>query len=310
LKYRDPYRDLQIGLGFDILEEQMRPYREMQERLRSLAEPTASVSAAIASIEKMHRDLTAGFELRTLPGMDIMGSELLKTQEAMAASIRPFLDIVGMDILGTSRALAFNEGINQAIQQAAFLAELTLEADTPEGDDETPTAQETEAQLVKVVPAEALEKLRQVEFLPLIELDRVVRNPELMQRFSGRKFEEFVAMLVEKLGFEDVVLTSRSGDQGRDVLAVKKVHGISILFAFECKRYTDPVGPEFARALLGTIVHGATRANKGVLVTTSRFTPATRKFILTEPSLDGRDYDGLVEWLHEYASKGARPPRG
>ncbi len=309
MKYRDPYRDLQSRLGLDMFEEHMRPYREMEERLRSLTEPPASVSEMIASIEKTHRDLTAGFDVRTFPGMDIIGSELLETQEAMAASMRPFLDFAGMDILGASRALAFNEGISEAIKQATFLAELTLESDAL-GDDEAPTAQEAEEQLVKIVPADALEKLRRVEFLPLVELDRIVRNPELMRQLSGRKFEEFVATLAEKLGFEDVALTPSSGDQGRDVLAVKKVHGIKILFAFECKRYSGPVGPEIARALLGTIVHGATRANKGVLVTTSRFTPATRQFILTEPSLDGRDYDGLVEWLHEYASKGAQRPRG
>ena len=86
------------------------------------------------------------------------------------------------------------------------------------------------------------------------------------------------------------------------------MHGISILCAFECKRYAPdrPVGPEIARALLGTILHGSTRATKGVLVTTSRFTPATRTFILTEPSLDGKDFDGIVGWLQEYGGKGAR----
>lgn len=309
MKYRDPYRDLQIGMGFNILEEQMRPYREMQERLRSLIEPPASVSAVMASIEKMHRDLTAGFDVRTLPGMGNIGSELLKTQETMAASMRPLLDFAGMDVLGASRALAFNEGISEAIKQATFLAELTLESDAL-GDEEVPTAQEAEEQLVKIVPADALEKLRRVEFLPLVDLDRVVRNPQLMRQFSGRKFEEFVATLVDELGFEDVVLTPPSRDQGRDVLAVKRIRGIAVLYAFECKRYEKPVGPVVARALLGTIVHEATRANKGVLVTTSRFTRATTKFILTEPRLDGKDYDGLVGWLHEYASKGTQRPRG
>lgn len=83
----------------------------------------------------------------------------------------------------------------------------------------------------------------------------------------------------------------------------KRVHGISIACAFECKRYAPKraVGPEIARALLGTISHGETRAAKGILVTTSTFSPAARKFILTEPSLDGRDFDGIVEWLREYA---------
>jgi restriction system protein len=135
-------------------------------------------------------------------------------------------------------------------------------------------------------------------------LDRVLRHPEALRTLTARDFEGFVAALVEQLGFEDVVLTPRSGDMGRDVLATKRIHGISILCAFECKRYAPdrPVGPEIARALLGTIMHGPTRAAKGILVTTSSFTPAARTFIFTEPGLDGRDFDGIVEWLQEYAS--------
>lgn len=38
-------------------------------------------------------------------------------------------------------------------------------------------------------------------------------------------------------------------------------------------------------------------------ITTSRFTPPARRFILTEPSLDGRDFDGVIEWLRDYATK-------
>ena len=98
-------------------------------------------------------------------------------------------------------------------------------------------------------------------------------------------------------------MTPRSGDKGRDVLATKRVHGISILFAFECKRFAPSraVGVGVARALLGVVTHGDTRANVGVLVTTSRFTKGARRFILTEPSLDSRDFEGVANWLHEYA---------
>lgn len=120
-----------------------------------------------------------------------------------------------------------------------------------------------------------------------------------------RAFEVFVASLVEQLGFENVQLTPAAKDQGRDVLAIKKVHGLSILFAFECKRFRpdQPVGVAIARALLGTVVHGSTRANKGVLVTTSRFTKGAQSFILTEPTLEGTDFNGIVEWLREYGAK-------
>ena len=53
------------------------------------------------------------------------------------------------------------------------------------------------------------------------------------------------------------------------------------------------------RALFGVVSHSATRANKGVLVTTSSFTRGARNYILTEPSVEGRDFDGIVDWLGE-----------
>lgn len=186
-----------------------------------------------------------------------------------------------------------------AFEEARFVGgiELTDEDATEEED-----RQAVDAQLVKIAPPEALEALRCVDLEPILLLDRALRNPELMYQLGARDFEKFVAALVEQLGFEDVNLTPPSGDGGRDILALKRVHGLSILFAFECKRFARdrPVGPEIARALLGTISHGATRAAKGILVTTSHFTPATRQFIVTEPLLDGRDFDGIVEWLREY----------
>ena len=155
------------------------------------------------------------------------------------------------------------------------------------------------------MPATALESLRVVNFAPLTLLDRVLRSPDLMRQFHARQFEQFIAALVEQLGFEDVVLTPQSGDGGRDVLAIRRVSGLPIVFAFECKKYGpgNPVGPDTARALLGTISHGNTRAAQGVIVTTSSFTPAAREFIITEPQLHGRDFDGIVDWLHEYATR-------
>lgn len=147
--------------------------------------------------------------------------------------------------------------------------------------------------------------LKRVEFAPLRLLDQILRSPELMRALSPHEFERFVATLIDKLGFEDVAITPRSGDQGRDILAVKRVLGIPVLFAFECKRYgpDKPVGVGLLRALYGSISHGPTKANKGILVTTSRFTSGARRFILTEPSLDGKDFSGIVEWLKEYAKQ-------
>jgi hypothetical protein len=195
--------------------------------------------------------------------------------------------------------------LNASINSATFIGELELGGLEDEDGEEPITPERVEANLVALASPETVAALRAVEFAPIIALDRVLRQPELMLSMDPRSFEAFVATLVDRLGFDDVTLTPRAGDQGRDVLATKHVHGIAILFAFECKRYSAdrPVGVAVARALLGTIVHGSTRANKGVLVTTSRLTKGARSFILTEPALEGKDFDGLVGWLNELKTK-------
>jgi HJR/Mrr/RecB family endonuclease len=205
--------------------------------------------------------------------------------------------------------------INAAIGAASYIGEAYFE--DSEGDDEPIQREDAqpellatamENRLVEVVPAAVLDRLKTVDFVPITILDQILRSPESMRALTARDFERFIATLIDQLGFENVVITPRSGDQGRDVLATKTMHGIPILFAFECKRYRPDsrVGPEILRALLGTITHGPTKANKGVLVTTSTFTSGARTYILTEPSLDGKDFDGISAWLKEYARQGRR----
>ncbi len=210
------------------------------------------------------------------------------------------IDVINQGIVSQARAAI--ENINRAIAGAKYIATLEL---TEENEDSLYSEEDEELaeQIIDVVTEEVFTQLQRVDFLPLRALDEVVRNPEAMTALNARDFERFIATLIEQLGFEDVILTPRSGDRGRDVLATKRIHGISIMFAFECKRYKAPVDPDIMRALLGTIVHRDSRANKGVLVTTSNFSAAARQFILTEPALDGRDFDGIVEWLNEYSSR-------
>ena len=231
---------------------------------------------------------------------------MMSSKALFQAAIQPIPELrsFGFDVRTAMPTLG---RLNASIDAAAFLAELDL-GDSDGEDDadrEEHLVGEIEARLVELASPEAVEALRSVKFEPLLLVDRALRRPETMLEMDPRAFELFVASLVEQLGFENVKLTPAAKDQGRDVLAIKKVHGLSILFAFECKRFSPdrPVGVAIARALLGTVVHGSTRANKGVLVTTSRFTKGAQSFILTEPTLEGTDFNGIVEWLREYGAK-------
>lgn len=291
MSYWDSFREIQrVADNMSASQDQIRAYLESRPRIADVMAEMLSARTLLDEIERTQR-------LMQPP------AELLAISAALAAAVRPLPDLSLL-----ARAYEFGglpetvRRISLGLEAARMLAEVELEEAENISSD---VAHQAESQLVEIIPAEALDGLRRVQFAPLVLLDQVLRNPELMHRLGARDFEGFVAALVEQLGFEQVVLTPRSGDEGRDVLAIKNVHGIEILFAFECKRYSPgrPVGPEIARALLGTIMHGNTRAAKGVLVTTSHFTPATRRFILTEPALDGKDFDGVVSWLHEYGRR-------
>ena len=196
----------------------------------------------------------------------------------------------------------FMEGLVRAMGGATDLAGIGLPGRAEKWEPAKTLEREADLALTEAASVDVLQNLRHVEFAPLALLERALRDPEQMHSFNATEFEEFIAQLVDGLGFEDVVVTPRTADGGRDVLATKHVHGLPILFAFECKKFAPDraVGVDVARALLGVISHEGTRANKGVLVTSSRFTKGAKDFLISEVSLDGRDFLGVTEWLHEY----------
>jgi len=282
--------------------EQLQPGRALQDALAELKKRDELMRETFAPTI-LTRDLLAS--VTTTQAALEAAALLMPSQALLKAAIQPIPDIrlFGFDVRNVTQIM---DRLNASLNGAAFLAELDL-GESDEADDayrEEHLVGEVEARLVELASPEVVEALRSVQYEPLLLVDRALRHPEAMLEMDPRAFEAFVASLVEQLGFEDVVLTPRAKDQGRDVLATKKVHGFSILFAFECKRFSPdrPVGVAIARALLGTVVHVHTRANKGVLVTTSRFTEGARSFILTEPTLEGADFNDIVRWLREYGA--------
>lgn len=152
-----------------------------------------------------------------------------------------------------------------------------------------------------ILPEEFRDRLKTVQFLPIKLFEQISNDPNLMRGMDPREFENLIAELMYKSGFENIIVTPRSNDKGRDILATKTVCDIPILFAFECKRYSpkNKIKPEIMRALLGTISHHQTKANKGVLVTTSSFSRDAKSFIASESMLSGKDFNDLVKWINQ-----------
>ncbi|MFI0895512.1 restriction endonuclease [Streptomyces sp. NPDC020983] len=121
-------------------------------------------------------------------------------------------------------------------------------------------------------------------------------------------FEQLVAELFRAMGMQ-AVTTVRSGDGGVDVDALDPAPITGGSIVVQVKRYRHTVPPTAVRDLYGTVQHAG--ANKGVLVTTSRFGPTAHTFAHGKP-LELVSGEQLVELLHAHGLRGrlGPPPSG
>ena len=145
----------------------------------------------------------------------------------------------------------------------------------------------------------------QAESLPADELDEQ-NLLDVLKKLPPYGFELLCGRLLREHGFEDVEVTQRSRDGGIDGYGLLRLSPfVSVRVAFQAKRFSDVVGRrdvgEFRNALLG-------RAEKGVFITTGRFTTDAE----SEAAGDGVvpieliDGDRLVE-LFQLAQLGVKP---
>lgn len=85
------------------------------------------------------------------------------------------------------------------------------------------------------------------------------------------QFEVLVAELLEKLGYENVVVTGRSGDKGIDVTAKLTLGGItSVKTVVQVKRYKT--GNNLSGSVIAQLRGSAEVDQRGLVITTSDFT--------------------------------------
>jgi len=113
-------------------------------------------------------------------------------------------------------------------------------------------------------------------------------DPSVMFQIDDRKWEELVAGIYKQAGFDEVTLTPRSGDFGRDIIAIK--HGFwTIRFVEQVKAYGPGhlVTANDVRALLG-VVSGDPATTKGIITTTSDFAPRIAEDPILKPHIPYR----------------------
>lgn len=117
----------------------------------------------------------------------------------------------------------------------------------------------------------------------------------LIKSLSPAGFERLCQRLLRESGFEQVVVTGKSGDGGIDGTGVLQVNPfVSFNVLFQCKRYQGTVSPSQVRDFRGAMLG---RADKGIIITTGSFSIEAKKEARRDgaPPIELVDGENLVK---------------
>lgn len=112
-------------------------------------------------------------------------------------------------------------------------------------------------------------------------------------------FERLCLRLLRESGFIELEVTPKSGDEGIDGKGIFQIAGmVSFPVLFQCKRYSGSVGASAVRDFRGAMIG---RADKGLIITTGRFTRDAEREATRDgaPPIDLIDGDLLMDKLKE-----------
>jgi restriction system protein len=124
--------------------------------------------------------------------------------------------------------------------------------------------------------------------LPWFEIIEILKkDPSAAFQIPSRTWEEIIAGAYKKAGFDEVILTPRSGDLGRDVIAVKRGLGsVRVIDQVKAFAPNNFVTADDVRALMGVLHNDG--ASKGFVTTTSDFAPKLATDPLIRPFIPSR----------------------
>ncbi len=131
-------------------------------------------------------------------------------------------------------------------------------------------------------------KIVEAVTLPWFEILELLKNdPNAAFQIPADKWEEIIAGAYRQSGFDEVILTPRSGDYGRDVIAVKKGIGtVRVIDQVKAYKRSHLVDANDVRALVGVLQGDG--ASKAFLTTTSDFAPKLPVDPLITPFIPSR----------------------
>ncbi len=130
---------------------------------------------------------------------------------------------------------------------------------------------------------------------PISETSYRTKLLDLVKSLPPAGFERLCQRLLRESGFEQVVVTGRSGDGGIDGHGVLLLNPfVSFKVLFQCKRYSGTVTASQVRDFRGAMTG---RTDKGIILTTGTFTADAQKEALRDgaPSVELVDGNNLLD---------------
>lgn len=122
----------------------------------------------------------------------------------------------------------------------------------------------------------------------------------IIQALSPAGFEKLCKRLLTECGFQHVQVTGKSGDNGIDGIGLLEINDlVSFKVLFQCKRYKESVSPSQIRDFRGAMQG---RADKGIILTTGRFTKEAKNEAIRDgvPPIELVDGEKLVTMFEKY----------
>jgi restriction system protein len=172
----------------------------------------------------------------------------------------------------------------------------------------TPKGQTLTEQEVAAIPAWVRKQFPQKKTVGADETEDIEQSPgedawqdrllAILQAMPPDAFERLSQRLLRESGFVNVDVKGKSGDGGIDGVGVLRVSLLSFQVLFQCKRYKGSVPAKDVRDFRGAM---AGRTDKGLFITTGRFTSEARREATREgaPPIDLVDGEQLCDLLKE-----------
>jgi restriction system protein len=122
----------------------------------------------------------------------------------------------------------------------------------------------------------------------------------ILKKLTPKGFELICKRLLTEIGIENVQIIGRPNDHGIDGTGIIRLNDVvSFTVIFQCKRFKETVSPSYVRDFRGTMQG---RADKGIFLTTGRFTTESKKEAKRDgvPPIELIDGEKLVNLFEKY----------